>query len=116
MNQEPIGKIFAGQFEKCTVLALIPEDALSPLEQWTKRWDDLERKRTEEIWRNYVTAIWHHIGFAAMHGKKRAESSKHIEMKKSQTLWRYGEINLAVFAPICCGISLNVKTLSLMSG
>lgn len=51
-----------GHFETCVILAYIPKDALSPLEQWTLRWDDPERKRKEKIWRDYCTAIWHQIG------------------------------------------------------
>ena len=52
-----------GQFEKCTVLAYIPEDAKSPLEQGYSGPGNPEKERRHKIWGNYTKAIWHQLGF-----------------------------------------------------
>lgn len=52
-----------GQFEKCIVLAYIPEDALSPLEQGYSGPGNQEKERRHKLWGDYTTAIWHHISF-----------------------------------------------------
>lgn len=49
------------QFDKCTVVAYIPKEALSPTEipyrHGSKEWD-----YHKKIWSDYCTAIWHHVG------------------------------------------------------
>lgn len=45
-------------FEKCTVLAYIPQDALSPLEQWRRKYNPDDYK----LWGNYAMAIWRRLG------------------------------------------------------
>jgi hypothetical protein len=56
-----------GQFEKCTVLAYIPKDALSPLECGIDgkgfRIGSKEWKYHTKLWRDYTVAIWNQIGF-----------------------------------------------------
>lgn len=52
-----------GHFEKCTVLAYIPKDALAPTEIPYKL-GSKEFKYHKQIWSDYCTAIWHQIGFA----------------------------------------------------
>lgn len=53
-------KDVAGHFEKCTILAYIPKEALAPTEIpyriGTPEWD-----HHKKIWGDYCTAIWHYF-------------------------------------------------------
>jgi hypothetical protein len=60
--------------ERCTVLAYIPDDALSPLEI-PHRSGSKEFEHHKTIWGNYATAIWHYVSW--------------VERIPSETSWRF---------------------------
>lgn len=50
-----------GAFETCTVLAMIPAEGFSPLENPYKYGSE-EHQKAHKIWREYAYAIFSHIG------------------------------------------------------
>ncbi len=50
-----------GNHEECFVKSIIPQEALSPLEQHYSGPDHPEKDKVHMIWRDYVVAIWGYI-------------------------------------------------------